>query len=70
IFVAKLDNSGNWLGAQKAGGTGIDDGQSIAIDSYGNSYVTGYFQRTASFGDINISSSGLYDIFVAKAHIP
>jgi len=66
IFVAKLDSSGNWLWAQKAGGTDHDDRLGIAIDSSGNSYVTGCFQETASFGSTNLSSSGNYDIFVAK----
>ena len=66
IFVAKLDSDGNWLWAQKAGGTSDDGGYSIAIDSSGNSYVTGYFHSTASFGNITLTSSGSYDIFVAK----
>jgi len=70
IFVAKLDSNGNWLGAKKAGGTDWDCGNGIATDSSGNSYVTGYFRGTASFGDINITSSGNRDIFVAKAYIP
>ena len=67
IFVAKLDSNGNWLWAKKAGGTNNDEGRSIAIDSSGNSYVTGYFYSvTASFGSITLTSSGSYDIFVAK----
>ena len=70
IFVAKLDSNGNWLGAKKAGGSDWDWGNGIATDSSGNSYVTGYFSGTASFGDINITSSGDRDIFVAKAYIP
>ena len=70
IFVAKLDSNGNWLGAIKAGGTIWDWGQSIAIDSEGNSYVTGFFEGSASFGNITLTSSGSSDIFVAKAYIP
>ncbi|MDD3633052.1 MAG: SBBP repeat-containing protein [Candidatus Cloacimonetes bacterium] len=66
IFVAKLDSDGNWIWAQKAGGTDYDEGRDIAIDSSGNSYVTGYFRETASFGSINLTSSGNQDIFVAK----
>jgi len=70
IFVAKLDSSGNWLYAQKAGGTDYDYGNSITIDSSGNSYVTGYFSGTAAFGDTNLTSRGQRDIFIAKVHIP
>ena len=66
IFVAKLDSSGNWLWARQAGGTSNDYGYSIAIDSSGNSYVTGYFYGTASFGDSTLTNSGNQDIFVAK----
>jgi len=66
IFVAKLDSSGNWLWTKQAGGTNYDGGYSIAIDSSGNSYVTGYFRGTASFGNTTLTSSGQDDIFVAK----
>jgi hypothetical protein len=53
IFVAKLDNRGNWLWAKKAGGTDSDYGYGIAVDASGNSYVTGYFySATATFGSI------------------
>jgi len=66
IFVAKLDSSGNWLWAKQAGGTSPDYGWGIAIDSSENSYVTGYFEGTASFGTTNLTSSGVQDIFIAK----
>ena len=48
IFVAKLSSSGSWLWAVKAGGSGVDGGDAIAVDSSGNSYVTGYFGGTAA----------------------
>ena len=67
IFVAKLSPNGNWLWAVKAGGTSSNDrGYGIAVDGAGNAYVTGYFQDTATFGSHSLSSSGGYDIFVAK----
>ena len=66
IFVAKLDSSGNWLWAKNAGGTGTDWGNGIAVDASGNSYVTGYFQSTATFGDITLTSNGGADIFISK----
>lgn len=67
IFVAKLDPSGNWLWAAQAGGTVGDRGYGIALDGSGNAYVTGYFNRTASFGSHSLSVSGYdSDIFVAK----
>ncbi|MBP7310232.1 MAG: SBBP repeat-containing protein [Candidatus Cloacimonetes bacterium] len=66
IFVAKLDSNGNWLWALQAGGTGGDGGFGISTDASGNSYVTGYFMGTASFGSTTLTSSGITDIFVAK----
>jgi len=69
IFIAKLDNAGNWLWAKKAGGTGNDYGRDICIDTAGNVYLTGYFySNTASFGATTLTNtaSGYPDIFVAS----
>jgi hypothetical protein len=66
IFVAKMDTNGNWLWATKAGGTDVDNGNGIEVDTSGNSYVTGYFNDTATFGSYSLTSSAGYDIFVAK----
>jgi len=67
IFVAKLNSNGNWLWAVQAGGTAGDVGYGIALDSSGNAYVTGYFNRTATFGSHSLAVSGYdSDIFVAK----
>ncbi|HPI42519.1 MAG TPA: SBBP repeat-containing protein [Candidatus Cloacimonas acidaminovorans] len=70
IFVAKLDSSGNWLWAKKAGGTSYDKGYSIAVDVNGNSYVIGYFSGSATFGTTTLTSSGDTDIFISKIGIP
>jgi hypothetical protein len=65
-FVAKLDNDGNWIWAKNSGSTGWDEGCDICIDSKGNSYITGDFDGTLSFGDIVLICNGEIDIFVAK----
>ena len=69
IFVAKLDSSGNWLWANQAGGTNCDYGHGIAVDDNGNSYIIGNFLESANFGITTLTSSGYYDIFVAKLDI-
>lgn len=66
IYIAKLDANGNWLWATQAGGVNEDRAFGIGIDSYGNSYVTGVFRGDTHFGDSTLTSSGLYDIFIAK----
>ena len=67
IFITKVDKDGNWLWAKSAGGLSDDTGQSIAVDIAGNSYVTGWFGGTVSFGSTTLSSRGGKDIFIAKA---
>lgn len=52
--------------AKRAGGTGTDEGEGIAVDAFGNSFVTGLFSGTATFGPFTLTSAGNYDVFVAK----
>ncbi len=67
VFIAKLDPSGNWLWARKAGGTYGDTGYGITADVSGNCIVTGGFNGTATFGTSNLVAAGAgADIFVAK----
>lgn len=67
IVLAKLDSEGNWLWATSAGGTGLDSGMAIDLDSSGNCVCAGHFSSTAVFGSISLTSSGSYDMFVAKS---
>jgi len=56
--------------AKSASGTELDEGNGIAVDKYGNTYITGQFESTAlNFGahSVNNSTTADYtDIFVAK----
>ena len=49
LFVAKLNPSGTWLWAVRAGGGSYDEGYGIAVDGAGNAWVTGCFTGTATF---------------------
>lgn len=68
IFAAKLDNSGNWLWARGSTGTGFNHAYDIAVDTAGNSYLTGYFTDTAYFGSLYVVSTSYSnrDIVIAK----
>lgn len=67
IFIAKYDKDGDFVWAQRAGGTNYDYGTSIATDPSGNVYVTGLFIGTVNFGSLSITSSTVdYDVFIAK----
>ena len=71
IFVAKYDADGMLLWAKRAGGGSFDFGDCIELDASGNSYVTGAFEGSATFGageanETTLTSAGDRDIFVAK----
>lgn len=71
IFVVKYDPSGNVLWAKSAGGSSIDEGNSISIDGNGNSIVTGHFYSSSiTFGNIILTNdtTNIFtcDIFIVK----
>jgi len=53
-----------WM--QNGGGATIDEGMDIAIDAAGNTYTTGYFTSTSTFGGTTLMSDGSSDIFITK----
>ena len=65
-FVAKYAGSNQILWARQFGGTGVDSGESVAVDPMGNVYMTGYFNGTASILGHNLVSNGNTDIFLLK----
>ena len=66
IFVAKYNSSGNVVWARQAGGAGIDEGFAIAVDFQGNSYLSGVFSETATFGGLTLTNGGGSANFIAK----
>lgn len=65
-FVAKMDTSGNWLWAKKAGGQFDDYGNGVMIGDNNNCYITGSFTNGGLFGSSYLTSNGNADIFLAK----
>jgi hypothetical protein len=70
IFILKLNNNGNFVGANQFGGINDDYGNEIAIDELGNIYLTGYFTETVDFdpstNTFQLTSFGSRDIYVLK----
>jgi len=74
IFVSKLNSSGNFVWAKSMGGSGDENGTSIAVDTSQNVYTTGTFYAPADFdpygGVYNLTPNGTNDIFISKINNP
>jgi len=70
IFIAKYDHNGEFKWVQRAGGTGDDFADDIAVDENGYFMITGQFSGSARFRavmhDIILQSKGGYDVFIAR----
>ena len=66
-FVAKLDpTNGDFLEAVAFADAGLEVGTAIAADQMGNLYATGFFENTATFGPLHLTTRGDSDVYVAK----
>jgi hypothetical protein len=71
MFIAKYETGGLVVWAKRAGGSNLAEGIGIGLDGVGNSYVTGDFTGSATFGpgeanETTLTSAGSFDVFVAK----
>lgn len=66
VFVLKLTPAGVRTWVQRFGAVQADYARSIKIDGNDDILLTGYFQDTINFGGAPLTSSGSYDVFVAK----
>ncbi len=70
IYISKLNNSGDFVWAKSIGGTNYENAYSLALDSKGRIYTTGFFRGTADFdpdiaANFSFTSSGSDDAFVS-----
>lgn len=70
IFISKLDEYGNFIGALGFGGDHYDRGNTIIIDKNGNIITSGFFRGTADFDpgidSFNITTDYNPSIFILK----
>ncbi len=65
-FLLKIGRNGEAKWISRSGGTGTSYPQSVSVDSSGNVILAGTFINQVSFGTINLSGFGSYDIFIAR----
>jgi hypothetical protein len=66
VFVAKLDVGGAHLWSKRFGDADQQDASSLTVDFAGNVVLTGEFAGTVDFGGAPLTSTGGFDLFVAK----
>jgi len=66
MFVAQYDTLGNFFWAASGGGNSADAGTAIGADLYGDIFVTGYFNGSATFHNNHVKSGGGNNMFIVK----
>ncbi len=66
IFLAKLTTDGEFVWSTNSGGQANGLSTGVAVDQQGNCFLTGMFKNKAAFGTTTLTSSGAFDIFVAR----
>jgi hypothetical protein len=65
IFLAKYSAGGILQWSQSFGSSQDDTGNSLAVDGFGNVFMTGAFRGSVNFGGGALASAGGSDIFLA-----
>ncbi|MDP6870194.1 MAG: thrombospondin type 3 repeat-containing protein [Candidatus Poseidoniaceae archaeon] len=68
IFLIQLDDTGNYTWITSAGGSGDDWVTDCIVDNNNKIRLVGQFDSTATFGEINVTSNGWWDLFHAKVN--
>ena len=66
VFLASFDTNGNHRWSKSFGDSIHDIGRGVAVDSNGNTYITGWFVSKINFGGLTLSSKGQTDVYLAS----
>ena len=66
LHCFSFGQASNWIWGRQASGNGVQEGMSIAGDSFGNYYATGSYDSIMHFGSIIIPNAGHSDMFLVK----
>lgn len=66
VFISKIAADGKYVWARAIKGTGTKQAQSLAVDSGGAVFVSGFFSGQAIFGSKTVTAAGSRDLFVTK----
>jgi hypothetical protein len=68
IYLAKVNGAGSVLWAKRYGNSGHDDGTSVAVDTSGNVYISGYYtDLSITFSPLTLTGGGVgTHVYVVK----
>ncbi|MBW2736624.1 MAG: hypothetical protein JRH20_29910 [Deltaproteobacteria bacterium] len=66
IFLANYDRQGAHRWSKRFGGTRVEGGNDVALDSASNIFVVGYCESTTNFGGGNLTGQNGTDVFLAS----
>jgi hypothetical protein len=66
IFIAKLNEEGDFLWSKRIGGPMADYFHGLSLDPELNFFVAGHFYNEIAIGDTTLIGNGSSDIFIAK----
>ena len=72
-FITRLNTDGGTYYVQRQGGIEHDESNDVAVDKFGNAYITGtYRSSSVTVGGVQLSSpeSGAFDVFLTKIETP
>ncbi|MBS1495182.1 MAG: T9SS type A sorting domain-containing protein [Bacteroidetes bacterium] len=66
LLLCGVLNAQSFQFGKKGGGASTDYGYGMCVDNSGNIYTAGCYKSNASFENVNVTSLGDFDIFIAK----